>query len=129
MIGPHVLRNFVFIVPDIVEGLKVVHQPETVEKQHDGRVFHNGKHRVTEGVVHSWRQSVVVSHLDSLSKPLVCNDNARHKEHDGHAKSIQHSQEGDVEAIRVFEMDWHIFTIVHGLVSLDCSLSRSEWVS
>lgn len=82
MVSPHVLSDFILVVPYVVEELFVVHQPVSVEEEHKWSVLHDREDRVAEGVVHSWWLSVVVSVLMNLgsipdyvaSRFIICND-------------------------------------------------------
>jgi hypothetical protein len=79
--------------------------------------------------LHSWWLSVIVSNLDSFGKSLVGHNDSSHWEHNWHTKSVQHSQESDVEAIGILEMDGHVLAKVNTFVSLKGSLSSCEWIS
>ena len=126
MISQHVLGNFVFEVPFVLKELLIIHQPISIEQKENWSIFQDCQYRVTQRVVHCWWLSVVVSNLDSLTESLVGNNDHGHWVHDWHTESIKHSEEGNIESIRVFEMNWHIFSKIYTFVSLDGSLSCSH---
>lgn len=128
VIGPHVFSDLIFVMPNVIEKLSVIHQPETVEEKHQWSVLHDGQHGVTQGVVHCWWLSVVVGHLNSFSETLVLKDDCCHWEHDWHSESIQHGKESDVEAIRILEVNWHVLSKVNSFVGLNCPFAGRKWI-
>lgn len=102
----NVVGDFLLELPLVVKEELVVHEPVVVQQKHYRSKLQYRYHLFRHGIIHLGRLPRVLPYNNTLTKPLISEDDRRHQKHDWHPNAVEHGQESDVQPICELEMDW-----------------------